>query len=98
MKYLNTLVLINLITLLLFNTSVQAVDIENGKALHDANCLRCHNETNYTRENRIVNSYDQLRKRISDCEIMAEMAWFEEEIEDVTAYLNNAFYRFELEK
>lgn len=98
MKYLNKLVLINLITLLLFNTSVQAVDIENGKALHDANCLRCHDETNYTRANRIVNSYEELRERISLCELSAEMAWFDEEINDVTAYLNNAFYRFSLEK
>jgi hypothetical protein len=86
------------ISTILLSSPVQAVDIENGKALHDANCLRCHDETNYTRPNRIVDSYDALRKRISDCEIMAEMAWFEEEIDDVTAYLNDAFYRFELEK
>jgi hypothetical protein len=77
---------------------VQAIDIENGKILHDENCLRCHNETQYTRENRIVNSFDELRERISLCELSAEMAWFGEEIDDVTAYLNNAFYHFDLEK
>ncbi len=98
MKYLNKLVSVNFITLLLFSLPVQAVDIENGKALHDENCLRCHNETQYTRENRIVNSFDELRERISLCELSAEMAWFDEEIDDVTAYLNNAFYRFNLEK
>ncbi len=97
MKYLNTLVLINLITLLL-SPSVQAVDIENGKVLHNENCLRCHNESLYTRENRIVNSVDELRERISQCELMAELAWFDEEIDDVTAYLSNTFYRFNLEK
>ena len=98
MKYLNKLVLVNLITLVLFNTPVQAVDIENGKILHDTNCMRCHDETNYTRPNRIVNSFDELRERISLCELSAEMAWFEEEIDDVTAYLNKAFYHFSLEK
>jgi mono/diheme cytochrome c family protein len=83
---------------MLINFPVQAVDIENGKTLHNDNCLRCHNETKYIRENRIVNSFDELRERISQCEIMAEMAWFDEEIDDVTAYLNKAFYHFNLEK
>ena len=98
MKILNKLVLVNFITLLLFSLPVQAVDIENGKTLHNENCLRCHNETNYTRENRIVNSFEGLRERISLCELSAEMAWFDEEIDDVTAYLNHAFYHFDLEK
>jgi mono/diheme cytochrome c family protein len=98
MKYLNKLVLVNSIILLLLSLPVQAVDIENGKILHNENCVRCHNESQYTRENRIVNNLDELRTRISDCEIMAELTWFDEEIDDVTAYLNNAFYHFVSEK
>jgi hypothetical protein len=98
MKYLNKLVLVNFITLLLFNLPVLAVDIENGKTLHNENCVRCHQVSQYTRENRIVNSFDELRTRISDCELSAELTWFDEEIDDVTAYLNEAFYRFNLEK
>jgi len=92
------IVLVNFITLLLFCLPVQAVDIESGKTLHNENCLRCHNVSQYTRENRIVNSFDELRTRISQCELSAELAWFDEEIDDVTAYLNNAFYHFNLEK
>ena len=87
-----------LLILLLFMLPVQAVDIENGKALHNENCLRCHNETIYTRENRLVNSFHELRTRIRDCELMSEAAWFDEEIDDVAAYLNQAFYHFKLEK
>ena len=87
-----------LLMLLLFMLPVQAVDIENGKALHNENCLRCHNETIYTRENRLVNSYYELRTRIRDCELMSEAAWFDEEIDDVASYLNQAFYHFDLEK
>jgi cytochrome c553 len=97
-KHLHKLIPVSSITLLLFSLPVYAVDIENGKALHDANCMRCHDETNYTRQNRIVKSYEGLRERISLCELSAEMAWFDEEIDDVTAYLNNAFYHFVLEK
>ena len=98
MKNINKIIPVSFITSLLLSLPVQAIDIENGKILHDENCLRCHNETQYTRENRIVNSFDELRERISLCELSAEMAWFDEEIDDVTAYLNNAFYRFDLEK
>jgi len=84
--------------LMLLTTRTWAFDIENGKTLHNENCLRCHNESQYTRKNRIVYSLDELRSRISQCELSAELAWFDEEIDDVTAYLNHAFYHFNLEK
>lgn len=98
MKPLKIIVLVNFITLSLFNFPVQAFDIENGKALHNENCLRCHNESKYLREKRIVKNYQQLRERVSQCELMAELAWFDEEIDDVAAYLNDAFYHFNMEK
>lgn len=91
-------ILVKLIIMMSFTFPVNAVDIENGKQLHDENCLRCHDETKYTREKRLVNSFHELRTRIRDCELMAEAAWFDEEIDDVAAYLNQAFYRFNLEK
>ena len=79
-------------------TPVLAIDLENGKSLHDDNCLRCHDESKYTRKNRIVKNFQQLYERIKQCELMAELTWFDEEIADVTAYLNNQFYYFDLEK
>ena len=79
-------------------TPVLAVDLENGKSLHDENCLRCHDESKYTRKNRIVKNFQQLYERIKQCELMADLTWFDEEIADVTAYLNNQFYYFNLEK
>lgn len=69
-------------------------DISNGKRLHDAHCLQCHTADIYTRENRIVNSYDGLKQRIRQCELSDGLAWFDEEINDVAAYLNTAFYKF----
>ena len=77
------------------SVSSLAANIENGEALHNANCVRCHQAEVYTRENRMVNSYTELYERVRQCEIMAEMAWFEEEIEDVVGYLNEIYYKFE---
>jgi hypothetical protein len=98
MNLVNKVVLTNSIILLLLSLPAHAVDIENGKNLHNENCVRCHQESVYLREDRIVNSFQGLRERISQCELSAELVWFDEEIDDVTAYLNNAFYRFNMEK
>jgi hypothetical protein len=87
-----------LIVILLFFIPVYAVDLENGKLLHDENCLRCHDESKYTREDRMIKNFQQLHERIRQCELMAELTWFDEEIDDVVAYLNDQFYHFNLEK
>lgn len=98
MKTLGKLILINLVSLMLISTQVTAFDIDNGKALHDENCMRCHNESLYTSEHSKMMNYENLHQRIIQCELMAELAWFEEEIDDVTAYLNQEFYKFEMKK
>ena len=83
---------------ILFFTSTQATEVENGKILHNGNCLRCHDVSKYTRKNRIIKNFQQLHERVKQCEIMAELMWFDEEIENVTAYLNLEFYKFDIEK
>ena len=95
---IKTFGLVNFLTLMLFNSPIQAFDISNGKALHDENCFACHNESQYTRQDRIVTNYEKLRARVMQCELMLELAWFDEEVDDVTAYLNQAFYKFNPKK
>ena len=97
MKKICALVVCVMITPL-FLTPVLAVDLKNGKSLHDENCLRCHNESKYTREDRMIKNFQQLHERIKQCELMAELTWFDEEIDDVAAYLNDQFYHFNLQK
>ena len=87
-----------LIIIPFLSTPVLAADLKNGKSLHDKNCLRCHDESKYTRQDRMIKNFQQLHERIKQCELMAELTWFDEEIDDVTAYLNNQFYHFNLEK
>ena len=75
-----------------------AIDIDNGMQLHEENCLRCHQPTLYSREKRMVNNLDQLHERVRLCELMLELMWFDEEINDVAAFLNKEYYKFNLEK
>ena len=66
----------------------------SGAALHEAQCTRCHGADIYTRQDRIVNSYNELRARVQQCELNAELGWFEEEVDAVVDYLNEAYYEF----
>ena len=42
-------------------------DSAEGKRLHDANCMGCHDTGIYTRKDRLVGSLDALQKRLDDC-------------------------------
>lgn len=98
MTLFNKISLANLITLLLLSAPAYAFDSVNGKALHNENCVRCHDDSMYTREDRKTKRYSLLRERVVQCEVMTELIWFEEEIDDVTAYLNESFYHFNPDK
>lgn len=66
-----------------------------GRNLYEEHCVACHDSTVYTRKDRIVHSFSELKERIRQCELSNELAWFDEEVEDVATYLNNNFYHFE---
>ncbi len=80
--------------LLSISASGLAMDVANGRALHDENCLRCHTTELYSGEKSKIKSIEQLKNRVSQCELNLELAWFGEEVDDVTAYLNQFFYKF----
>ena len=85
-----------LVLVLVFPLSAAGADSENGRILHDSNCTRCHGKDMYTRPGRTIDSLQALQKRVHQCVLMADLPWFEEEIEDVVEYLNVYFYNFEM--
>ena len=46
-------------------------DSTEGKRLHDANCMGCHDTSIYSRKDRLIHSLDALRERLGDCSHMA---------------------------
>ena len=74
--------------------SSHAADLNRGETLHDENCLQCHSVNIYSRNDRIVNSITQLSERVKQCELANDLLWFEEDVNDVSAYLNADFYLF----
>ena len=73
----------------------ETTDMTLGKQLHDAHCLACHTPDIYTREHRIVTSFAELAERVRQCELTNELTWFDEEIDAVTGFLNDTYYKFE---
>ena len=69
-------------------------DSSDGKHLHDANCIGCHNTSIYARKDRLVQSLDALKKRLGDCSHMANKEFSASETQNIIKYLNYQFYQF----
>jgi hypothetical protein len=73
---------------------VFAADISHGKQLQQKNCMSCHDDGMYTRENRKISTPGGLTNQVRRCESTLGLQWFDEDIDDVSAYLNDRFYKF----
>jgi len=68
---------------------------ETGESLHETKCLGCHDSYAYTRKEKTVKSLESLSKRVKICAGQAAKAnWNSTQINSVTSYLNNHFYKF----
>jgi len=72
-----------------------AIDINNGKSLQQENCMGCHDDGIYSREDRRVTSSDALRAQVQRCETNLNLQWFPEDVDAVIEYLNTSFYKFQ---
>lgn len=86
----------SLVSLLLLTTAsgLQASDPDEGKALVNENCVSCHGNEVYTRSDRKVKTPDGLRKQVQRCELALGLSWFDDQIDNTSAYLNSSFYKF----
>jgi hypothetical protein len=75
-------------------TSIHAADLQRGHELVESHCQRCHGSEVYIRPDRRVTSLPGLYKQVQRCELMLGLTWFDEDIENTAAYLNQEFYKF----
>jgi len=81
--------------LMTFASNSSATDIENGKELHQQNCVRCHSAEAYTSESRKVMDKKALATRVKQCDYALGTQLFDEDIADIVAYLNKEYYHFD---
>lgn len=68
-------------------------EASDAHALHEQNCVKCHGTEVYTRPDRKVTSYEGLGRQVQRCETALGLRWFDEDIAEVTRYLNREYYR-----
>lgn len=86
---------------LLLAGAAGAADPEQGARLHAEHCTGCHashvegSATDfYTRPDRKIGSLPDLRRQVRRCRDNLGLQWFDDQVEDVVAYLNRDFYHF----
>jgi len=78
-------------------------DAENGEFLIDTRCSSCHigmfgsdGSEMYTRPDHKIKSVEGLMQRVEFCNINTQNGELNsEQMDDITAYLNENFYKFE---
>jgi cytochrome c553 len=85
--------MVSLVTVTACTESGQANPVVRGEQIHKV-CLPCHNTTLYVSPQRKIKSLPALREEVARWGDYYNPALSEQDIEDVTAYLNATFYQF----
>jgi cytochrome c553 len=90
--------ILRVLLLILLTPSAYAAELPgdsaDGKRLHDANCMGCHDTGVYTRKDRHVGSLDALQEQLANCTHMAKKEFTAIETQNIVKYLNDQFYQF----
>ena len=94
MKFTNK-ILLGLAGLLITATSFADGNAAKGEKLFKASkCNQCHGTEIFTRKDRKVKTLPALEAQVRRCDSNLNTNWFDDEIIDVTAYLNKQYYKF----
>ncbi len=69
-------------------------DEPRGKLLYETHCNACHTSEIHWREQKLAADWESLRFQVRRWQASIGLAWSEEEITDVTRYLNSTHYGF----
>ncbi|MDP6313052.1 MAG: cytochrome c [Arenicellales bacterium] len=103
-KLCTTITLAGLLSWSLPAVALLPGEADDGKPLHDSRCTSCHDSMFggngnivYTREDRRVKTIEGLMGQVDFCNEQIGAGLNDHELEDIVAYLNEAFYQFEIE-
>lgn len=74
--------------------ALPADGFDRGRALYETRCVACHDRSVHRRESRLATDFAALRRQVERWNESAGGEWRTEEIDQVTAYLNERYYRF----
>jgi mono/diheme cytochrome c family protein len=69
-------------------------DAAQGKAVHDKQCVACHDSSVYTRANRQVKSPEALIGQVNNCIRQTGAKLDRDQVNGLVKYLDESFYKF----
>ena len=83
---------------LILVTSAYA-DMDEAKQLfQEANCVQCHSVSKFKYRKNKVSNFNKLHSMVTACATASAAPWFDDEIKEVSLYLNKEYYKFKLEE
>lgn len=71
-----------------------AADPARGRALYEAQCGGCHNESVHNDSSRKARNFEAARARVADFAGQLRVNWTTAQTDDVAVYLNDRYYGF----
>lgn len=68
-----------------------------GELLYTTHCIACHNSQMHWRDQRLATDWASLRAQVRRWQDVAKLAWSDDDIREVTRYLNDRIYRFPID-
>ncbi len=80
--------------LALVPTAAGAGDYDRGQLLYQARCVGCHDKSVHNRAARKAVTVEAIRAQVRRWDGAMGGAWKDSEVDDVTTYLNELYYRY----
>ncbi len=74
--------------------AASAADPARGRALYEARCGGCHNDSVHNDNSRKALTFEAARGRVASFSAQLKTGWGGAQIDGVTVYLNERYYRF----
>ncbi|MEW5824665.1 MAG: cytochrome c [Pseudomonadota bacterium] len=79
--------------------SAVAADAAKGRTLHEAHCVKCHmgdhDDAFYNaRKGKKLQNLASLNTMVQGCVTNFNLDWFEDDVANVAAYLDQTYYKF----
>ena len=82
------------IAALLVAGAASAADPARGRALYDARCGGCHNDSVHNDNSRKARNFEEAHARIASFSAQLKTGWSGAQVDDVAVYLNERYYGF----
>lgn len=70
-----------------------AAQVDRGQGLYENHCQECHDNSVHTRTESKLKSVKDLRAWVRNMSIYSDLDWGNDEIDDLSQYLNQQIYK-----